>query len=166
MPHTLSSKVRYALPAALSLVPRLAHGQSTIALADSLAILGAVWRSTTLSTPRAAVLLSHVADSESVISFSAELREVLRRDGIQVSDHIPATDDTVAFRVIAWRADSVGIIVRLRSTWTEVIGRGARRCRAASVNLETFRVRCSLGTWVAERIEPILHGDNACAPIR
>ncbi|HKW46852.1 MAG TPA: hypothetical protein VJN70_05385 [Gemmatimonadaceae bacterium] len=143
---------------------RAAWSQSTTP--DTAAILREVWAAATMSTPRPAVLWIPRTDTAPVVSISAEVRNELMRRGVPVFENHPAGDDTVVYHITRWKVDSAGVIVRLASEWTEVIGQGARRCRAKSGNIEQFRIRQENGMWVGQRLSPIMHGDGACAKVR
>jgi hypothetical protein len=84
---------------------------------------------------------------------------------VPASERRPIGDDTVVFRLTRWQTDSAGVLVGFRSAWTTVLGTGARRCRTGSGNSEQFWVRLQNGEWRAERVGPVIHGDEVCRPL-
>jgi hypothetical protein len=103
------------------------------------------------------------ADSNA-LSFSPDVRAILTASGLTVSENRPVGDDTVVFRVRSWKVDSAGVLLEIRSEWTQV-RRANPPCRTGSANVERLRLRRADGEWVTSHEGPVVHGDNACAPL-
>jgi len=149
----------------------IASAQRPTTQDDSIAIVRAVWEAATgahahANSRRALWLWApDAADSARVVPLSAPIRSALAQQGIPISPHRPAGDDTVVYRLVRWDADSAGVTVALGSAWTTILGSGARRCRARSGNGERFHLERRTAVWVVERVDPVAHGDAVCVPV-
>jgi len=146
------------------------RASSQITSHDSVAIVRAAWRTVTAShaSRRAVRLWSPLArDTVRIVLLSRTIIDGLVRGGISVVPRRQAGDDTVVFQITRWQSDpdSRRVILEINSSWTTVLGTGARACRTGSGNVEHLRVSYRNGEWISEQRRPVLHGDNVCVPL-
>jgi hypothetical protein len=146
------------------------RASSQVTSQDSVAIVRAVWRTVTAghASHRAVRLLSPLArDTVGIVPLSPTIIDRLVRGGISIVPRRQAGDDTVVFRITRWESDpdSRRVILEIRSSWTTVLGTGARACRTGSGNVEQLRVSYRAGEWTSEQRGPVMHGDNVCVPL-
>jgi hypothetical protein len=146
------------------------RASSQVTSHDSVAILRAAWRTVTAghTSRRAVRLWSPLArDTVRIVLLSRAIIDGLVRGGISVVPRRQAGDDTVVFQITRWQSDpdSRRVILEIRSSWTTVLGTGARACRTGSGNVEQIRVSYRDGEWTSEQRGPVMHGDNVCVPL-
>ena len=146
------------------------RASSQITSQDSVAIVRAAWRTVTAghASRRAVRLWSPPArDTVGIFPLSPTIIDGLVRGGISVVQRRQAGDDTVVFQITRWQSDpdSRRVILEIRSSWTTVLGTGARACRTGSGNVEQLRVSYRNGEWTSEQRGPVMHGDNVCVPL-
>jgi hypothetical protein len=144
---------------------------SQITPSDSVAVLHAAWQALTSERRARRVLwlwAPSVPDTTGVIPLTAGITNALAQLRIPASTRRPAGDDTVVFTVTEWTGEfqKGRVELEFRSRWTTVLGSGARPCRTGSVNIERVQVMLSDGRWKAERMEPVMHGDDICVPLQ
>lgn len=158
--------------AAVCLSPARAASQTAgMSSRDSAAIIRQAWKTVSIGytrfSPGELVLWAPAnPDSAHTVPLSPALGAALAQEGVPVSAHRPAGDDTVAFVITQWQPDSAGAVLEFRSRWTTVLGSGSRTCRTSSGNVERVRVRRQGDAWTAEALMPVMHGDTVCEPIR
>lgn len=175
--HAMNSACVRLLRVAMlcTIAPVVVFAQSTLTRRDSIEIARAVWATASQRAARPAdravrLWLPSSADSARVVPLSAEVRIALARAGLPVVEAQPAGDDTVVVSFADWRpaAGTQGtrvLTVRLRSSWTTILERDARRCRTGSSNLEQFQVTRRGAVWAAEREPGAIHGDTECTTV-
>jgi hypothetical protein len=146
------------------------RASSQVTSHDSVAIVRAAWRTVTAgpASRRAVRLWSPLArDTVRIVPLSRTIIDGLVRGGISVVPRRQAGDDTVVFQITRWQSDpdSRRVILEIRSSWTTVLGTGARACRTGSSNVEHLRVSYRDGQWRSEQLGPVMHGDNVCVPL-
>ena len=146
------------------------RASSQVTSHDSVAIVRAAWRTVTAShaSHRAVRLWSPLArGTVGIVPLSRSIIDGLVRGGISVVPRRQAGDDTVVFQITRWQSDphSRRVILEINSSWTTVLGTGARACRTGSGNVEHLRVSYRNGEWTSERWGPMMHGDNVCVPL-
>jgi hypothetical protein len=146
------------------------RASSQVTSHDSVAIVRAAWRTVTAghASRRAVRLCSPLArDTVGIVPLSRTIINGLVRGGISVVPRRQAGDDTVVFQITRWQSDpgSRRVILEIRSSWTTVLGAGARACRTGSGNVEQLRVSYRDGEWTSEQWGPVMHGDNVCVPL-
>jgi hypothetical protein len=147
-----------------------ARASSQVTSQDSVAIVRAAWRTVTAghASHRAVRLLSPRArDTVGIVPLSPAVIDGLVRGGISIVSRRQAGDDTVVFQITRWQSDpdSRQVVLEIRSSWTTVLGTGARACRTGSGNVEHLRVSYGDGEWRSEQRGPVMHGDNVCVPL-
>ena len=146
------------------------RASSQVTSHDSVAIVRAAWRTVTAghASRRAVRLWSPLArDTVGIVPLSRTIIDGLVRGGISVVPRRQAGDDTVVFQITRWQSDpdSGRVILEIRSSWTTVLGTGARACRTGSGNVEQLPVSYRDGQWRSEQRGPVMHGDNVCVPL-
>jgi hypothetical protein len=137
-------------------------------VSDSVQVIHAAWRAASDGhAPRRAVVLwsASPSDTGQAVRLSSALRDSLARMGVRLESRQMVGDDTVHFRLTKWERDSLGDVLEFRSSWSTILGSGARACRTGSGNVERFRVLRVNRGWMATRSGPVIHGDRACVPI-
>jgi hypothetical protein len=131
---------------------------------DSASALRAVWDQVAAGHGRRATWLwvPNATDTSRAVRFSEAVQGLLASHSILASARLPLGPDTVVFRITSWIRDTVGVVLRVSSTWTERHASGARGNCTRSGNAETVRARMIQGSWRAERIGPVMHGDGFC----
>jgi len=146
------------------------RASSQVTSHDTVAIVRAAWRTVTAghASRRAVRLWSPLArDKVRTVPLSLTVIDSLVRGGISVVPRQRAGDDTVVFQITRWQSDpnSRRVILEIRSSWTTVLGTGARACRSASGNVEQLPVSYRDGQWRSGQRGPVMHGDNVCVPL-
>jgi hypothetical protein len=149
--------------------PAVRASSSPVTSYDSIAIVRAAWRTVTAGHPsdRALRLWSPPARGMvRMVRLSRTVIDSLVRGGISVVPRRQAGDDTVVFQITRWQSDSDTrrVVLEIRSSWTTVLGTGARACRTGSGNVERIPVSYRNGQWRSEPRGPVMHGDKVCIP--
>lgn len=146
------------------------RASSQVTSHDSVAIVRAAWGTVTAghASRRAVRLWSPLARDTRIVPLSRTIIDRLVRGGISVVPRQRAGDDTVVFQITRWKSDpdSRRAVLEIHSSWTTVLGTGARACRAGSGNIEQLAVSYRDGQWRSEPRGPVMHGDNACVPLQ
>ena len=146
------------------------RASSQVTSHDSVAIVRAAWGTVTAghASRRVVRLWSPpIRDTVRIVPLSRTIIDGLVRGGISVVPRQQAGDDTVVFQITHWKSDpdSRRVVLDIHSSWTTILGTGARACRAGSGNIEQLAVSYRDGQWRSEQRGPVMHGDNACVPL-